>query len=154
MKLAEIGVLPAEAVLRHLEFPNVEELSRKARDERLEQHQMDLEVAGRNQGGQQQEQPQRGVTASGVDMIALADKENMQMMNGENLPPTEGATPEHTQTHVDFVSSETFQNGTQGLEGEITARTFAEHIQGETEMSGQALQGQQMPGQQVQGMPQ
>lgn len=119
MKLGEMGVLPAEEILRQFEFPNVEELSAKARDQRMEQSQVDLAIAGHAQG-QQGQQPQ------GPDMQALADKENMTMAQGQQLPPTEGADIVHTQAHTDFVQSDTFKS----LPDEIK-QVFADHIQGE-----------------------
>lgn len=36
---------------------------------------------------------------------SLADQENIQMMNGKQLPPTPGATPAHTQRHIEFMRS-------------------------------------------------
>lgn len=141
LELAQLGVLPAEEVLRQFEFPNVEELSARAREQRLEQHQLDAEVAGREQGMEQGAPQEEGMGPGGIDMIALADKENMAMMNGEQLPPTEGATPEHTQAHVDFVSSNTFQSEAD----EQIAQIFAQHIQGESQMGGGAPQGGMMP---------
>ena len=118
-ELAGLGIIPAEEVLRQLEFPNVEELSAKARDQRLEQGQMDLAIAGHaGGGGQPQEQ--------GVDMVALADKENMQMAQGQPLPPTEGATPDHSQAHRDFLNSQTGQQ----LPDEVKGLIY-EHYQGE-----------------------
>ena len=139
MKLAEMGVLPAEEVLRQFEFPNVEELSAKARDQRMEQSQMDLAIAGHagGQGGQQQPQ--------GPDMAALADKENMAMAQGEAVPSTEGADITHTQAHTDFMQSDTFKS----LPDEIK-QIFADHVQGElgAHMGGQSQVSappQQMP---------
>ena len=104
MKLAEIGVLPAEEVLRYLEFPNVEELSAKAKEERLEQHEMDLAVAGHAEGQGGQPQPE------GPDMVALAEEESTNMLNGQPIPPTEGATPDHSQVHRDIINSRTFKS--------------------------------------------
>ena len=132
MKLAEMGVLPAEEVLRQFEFPNVEELSQKARDQRLEQGQMDLAIAGHaeGQGGQQ---PQ------GPDMAGMADKENMTMAQGQPLPPTEGADITHTQAHIDFTKTDMFRT----LPEEVK-QIFATHIQGElgAHMGGQSEQMQ------------
>ena len=134
MKLAEMGILPAEEVLRQFEFPNVEELSKKARDQRLEQSQMDLAIAGHaeGQGGQQAQQPQ------GPDMQAMADKENMEMAQGNPLPPTEGADIVHTQSHIDFTKTDMFKQ----LPPEIQ-QIFADHIQGElgAHMGGQSEGG-------------
>ena len=134
MKLAEMGILPAEEVLRQFEFPNVEELSKKARDQRLEQSQMDLAIAGHaeGQGGQQAQQPQ------GPDMQAMADKENMEMAQGNPLPPTEGADIVHTQSHIDFTKTDMFKQ----LPPEIQ-QMFADHIQGElgAHMGGQSEGG-------------
>jgi hypothetical protein len=128
MKLAEMGVLPAEEVLRQFEFPNVEELSQKAKDQRMEQSQVDLAIAGHAQG-QGNQQPQ------GPDMVAMADKENMAMAQGQQLPPTEGADMVHTQAHTDFVQSDTFKQ----LPNEIK-QIFVDHIQGEmnAHMGGQS----------------
>ena len=123
LKLAEMGVLPAEEVLRQFEFPNVEDLSAKARDQRLEQGQMDLAIAGHAQGAQGGQQPQQ---PQGPDMQKLADQEDMQMMQGQPLPPTEGADITHTQAHIDFVKTQTFQGATEQIK-----QIFQAHIQGE-----------------------
>jgi len=40
------------------------------------------------------------------DMIKLAELENEEMVKGNPVPPTEGATPEHTQTHIKFAEQE------------------------------------------------
>lgn len=117
MELVAAGVLPAEEVLRQLEFPNVEELSRKAREQRLEQHQLDAEIAGRTQGAQGQN-----------EMVEMADKDMMDILNGADVPPTEGATPEHVQAERDFTQSNTFTQAPQELQQLILA-----HIQGEEE---------------------
>lgn len=123
LKLAELGVLPADEILRQFEFPNIEDLSNRAREERLEQHVLQAEIAGRNQGGAEG-QPQQG----GIDMMKLADKENTEMANGNPLPPTEGSTLEHSQGHRDFIQSETFQQ----LPPEIQ-QAFVAHYQGEVQ---------------------
>ena len=100
VELAGMGILPGEEVLRQFEFPNVEELSAKARDQRLEQGQMDLAIAGHAEGEGGEE---------GVDMVALAEQESMDMLNGQSVPPTEGATPDHSQVHRDIINSRTFK---------------------------------------------
>lgn len=142
MKLGEMGVLPAEEILRQFEFPNVEELSAKARDQRMEQSQMDLAIAGHAGGGQGGQQPQ------GPDMAGMADKENMAMAQGQVLPSTEGADIVHTQSHIDFTKTDMFKS----LPNE-TKQIFADHIQGElgAHMGGQSegmappQQAQQIP---------
>ena len=128
-KLGETGVIPAEEVLRQFEFPNIEELSKKAREERLEQSAIDAEIAGRNQQGGQG--GQAGGQAGGIDMAALADKENTQMMNGEPLPPTEGADMIHHQAHRDFVQTNTFAQAQDEIK-----QIIIQHIQGEAQMLG------------------
>ena len=125
LKLGEAGVIPAEEIMRQFEFPNIEELSEKAREQRLEQHALDAEVAGRNQQGG------TGGQAGGMDMAALADKENTQMMNGQPLPPTEGADLIHHQAHMDFVQTNTFAQ----VPDEIK-QIIIQHIQGEAQMLG------------------
>jgi len=113
MELARLGGLPWEEVLRQFEFPNVEDLSRRAREQRLEQHALDAEIAGRTG-------PSVGVgTTVENDMVRLADEENTRMMNGEDIPPTEGATPEHTQAHIDFSNSATFQEASEDIKAMI-----------------------------------
>lgn len=131
-ELAQMGILPAEEVLRQFEFPNVEELSEKARAQRLEQGQMDLAIAGHAQGQGAQGGEQE---AGGIDMQGLADKENMAMMNGEQLPPTEGADMTHTQTHVDFMKSQMFSQ----VDPQIQ-QIFQMHVQGEAQAQGVASQ--------------
>ncbi len=139
MKLAEIGVIPAEEVLRQMEFPNVEDLSRKARDERLEQHQMDAEIAGRNpQGGAPAPTgpTPRGPSGQAGSQpnkdVAYADKENVQMMNGNALPPTEGASIDHTQSHLDFMNSKTFMQEAD----ENIKKIFTDHVVPEAQANG------------------
>jgi hypothetical protein len=107
LELAQAGILPAEEVLRQFEFPNVEELSAKARDQRMEQSQMDLAIAGHAEGAQGAQGAQGG--EQGVDMVALAEKESVEMLNGNQIPPTEGATPDHSQVHRDIINSRTFK---------------------------------------------
>ena len=123
-ELVQLGVIPSEEVLRHLEVPNIEEISAKAREERLEQHQLDAEIAGRNQGQEKQDK-------QSADMKSLADKETMAMANGEQLPPTEGATIEHTQAHLDFMKTETFA----GLSPQ-SQQYIQQHVQGEAQING------------------
>jgi hypothetical protein len=129
MKLAELGVLPAEEILRQFEFPNVEYLSEKAKDQRMEQSQVDLAIAGHAQGqqGQGQAQPQGNLP----DMQSLADQENMKMAQGNPVGPTEGADLVHTQTHSDFTRTKMFV----GLPDAVK-QIFATHIQGEMQMHG------------------
>jgi hypothetical protein len=133
MKLAEMGILPAEEVLRQFEFPNVEELSSKARDQRMEETDDQIAVAGHAEG-QQGQQPQ------GPDTQAIADKENMSMSQGQPVPPTEGADIVHTQAHIDFTKTDMFRQLPEQVK-----QMFATHIQGELQahMGGQSEQQQQ-----------
>jgi len=123
MKLGEMGVLPAEEILKQFEFPNIEELSEKARAQRMEQQEMDLAVAGHAEGQGQPTGPSK--------MTALADKENAEMMNGQDLPPTEGADMAHTQGHIDFTKTDMYM----GAPPEVV-QIFTEHIQGELQLHG------------------
>ena len=116
-KLAEFGVLPGDEILRQFEFPNIGELSRKATKERLEEHELKAEVAGRRGaegqpgGGQTAE---GGAAAAGGEqlnpLVALADQENMAMLNGEDIAPTEGADMNHNQAHRDFMKTDVYTN--------------------------------------------
>ena len=135
LKMAELGILPAEEVLKQFEFPNVEELSKKAKEQRMEQSEVDLAIAGHAEG-QGQQQPQ------GPDMAALADKENMQMSQGQPVPPTEGADIVHTQAHIDFTKADMFRKLPEQVK-----QMFADHIQGElgAHMGGQTEQPIQQP---------
>lgn len=125
MDMAELGILDGEEVLRQFEFPNAQELSRKAQEQRLEQGKLDLAVAGR--GGESQA-PDKG---GSENMIALADKENAAMMNGEQLPPTEGADIVHTQGHTDFMKTEMFSSAPPEVQQYVAA-----HVQGEMKFHG------------------
>lgn len=129
LKLAEGGILPAEEVLKQFEFPNVEELSAKAREQRLEQGQMDLAIAGHAGGNAQGGAPQNGTDPQA--MIQIADKENMAMMQGQVLPPTEGADITHTQAHADFMRSKMFTS----LPMEVQ-QVFSNHVNGELQAHG------------------
>jgi hypothetical protein len=133
MKLAELGVIPADEVLRQMEFPNINELSEKARSERLEKFKMEAEIAGRNQnGGQGQSQG-----GQSNQMVSLADKENTQMMNGQQLPSTEGADMSHTQAHLDFIKTQTFTSAQPEIQ-----QIIAQHSQGELQAQGLLQNGQ------------
>jgi hypothetical protein len=134
LKMAELKIIPAEEILRQFEFPNVEELSAKAREERLEQSKIDAEIAGRNQGNGQPQGGGQNQATGGIDTKKLADKENMQMMNGENIPPTEGADINHTQAHVDFIKSQMLQEA--ATQNPQIAQVFKQHIQGELQAQG------------------
>jgi len=94
----------------------------------LEQHALDAEIAGRNQQGGAGGQ---AGGAGGIDMAALADKENTQMMNGEPLPPTEGADMVHLQAHMDFARTNTFAQAPDEIK-----QIIAQHIQGEMQTLG------------------
>jgi hypothetical protein len=124
LKLGELGIIPAEEILRQMEFANIEDLSAKAKEQRLEKNALDAEVAGRNQGGQPQENP-------GADMQAMADQENTQMINGEQLPPTEGADMNHSQAHIDFMKTQMFQSVPPN-----TQAIVQNHVKGELQMQG------------------
>ena len=131
LKMAELGLIPAEEVLKQFEFANVEELSAKARDQRMEKQQMDAQIAGRtgSTGGSSQ--------GGNSDLVTLADKENMGMMQGQQIPPTEGADAAHTQAHVDFMRTAYFSK-----EADDTRRMiFKEHVQGELQMHMGATSG-------------
>jgi len=137
--LATQGFIPREEVLRQFEFPNVADLSEKARVERNESDAMKANIAGR---GKQQGQLQAPTKPEGQTdpMIEMADEENTLMMNGQQLPPTEGATPEHTQAHIDFVQSQYFtQSGNDGI-----AQIFIAHIKGEQQLQGATPTGNGM----------
>jgi hypothetical protein len=123
MEMAQMGILPKDEVLRQFEFANIQELSAKAKSERLEEHQLKAEIAGR-----------RGETGMGGQTppnIDLADQENARMMSGEQIPPTPGATPEHTQAHVDFMSSPDAQSSQQAM------ALIQAHASGEAQQQGQ-----------------
>lgn len=128
-ELASLGILPAEEVLRQFEFPNVEELAQKAREQRLEQGQMDLAIAGH--AGNTEQPQQTDSKTSGVDMAQLADKESMAMMQGQQVPPTEGADMTHTQAHIDFMKSQMF-----GEASPQVKQLFQQHISGELQNQG------------------
>lgn len=78
-----------------------------------------------------------------VQDLTTADRENEQMFNGEQLPPTPNASIPHTQRHIDFMRrAET---------GPDVDRLLDEHIKGEI-MAHQGGQGAQ-PGMSGQEMP-
>lgn len=133
-ELADRKIIPGDEVLRQLEFPNIESLSQKAQEERLEEHKMDAEIAGRNQETEQVAPPVNTKADSESRQVALADKENLEMLQGVEVPPTEGIGLEHTQAHVDFSQSQDFQQ--QSMENPALKQIMQAHIQGELEMQG------------------
>lgn len=134
LKLAEHKALPTDEVLRQFEFPNINELSRKAREERLEEHELKADIAGRRgmQGGQGQPQPQTN------ELVILADQENMRMMNGEALPPTEGADMAHNQAHRDFLKTDIYKSAPAKIR-DLVRR----HADGELKYIGFGMWGEQ-----------
>lgn len=135
-ELMDRKVIPGEEVLRQFEFPNIEDLSEKAREQRLEEHKMDAEIAGRNQ--EQQQPPQAAPVDQKADKmnkeVRLADQENLQMIQGEIVPPTQGVGLEHTQAHVDFSQTEDFLN--ESAMNPALKQALQEHIQGELQLQG------------------
>jgi len=127
LDLAKLQYLPAEEVLRQYEFPNIDELSRKAREQRLESHELEAEIAGRRGGGEGG-QPAQAPTD---EMVRLADQENMQMMNGEILPPTEGADMTHTQGHIDFMKTDVYKSAPTKAKDAVRS-----HAEGEIQYNG------------------
>lgn len=131
-RLAELKVIPGDELLRQFEFPNVEDLSAKARDERLEQHKLDAEIAGRNQ--MQQQQPVPPEAEKETQELALADKENLEMVQGQQIPPTQGVGLEHTQAHADFAQTQDFKN--EAAKNPALIQIMQAHIQGELQLQG------------------
>ena len=89
---------------------------------------MEEQTQPQGQPGIPQGAPQQG----GEDLVALAEQENQRMLQGEELPPTEGATPEHTQVHAQMQDNP----------------IIAKHMDGEMdamEGQGQAPQAMQAP---------
>lgn len=121
LELKSVGIIPADEVLRQLEFPNIEEMSKKAKEERLEEAEMKADIAGRR-GAQGAPGAPGGMPAPDV---ALADEENARMMQGEQLPPTPNASSEHSQAHVDFLRSPDAKG--QGMQ------IIEQHVRGELE---------------------
>jgi hypothetical protein len=71
------------------------------------------------------------VENDGVDMILLANMENDYMAAGQPLPPTPGATPEHTQIHLNKAQSAEYQSYP-----EVVQLGMEAHIKGEGEAMG------------------
>ena len=79
------------------------------------------------------------------EAIALAQEENNLMMQGQEVPPTGYATPEHTLEHVSFMHDEPFQSQ---ADKNIT-QLFTNHVMGEITLQqqrGSAEQGAQPNG--------
>lgn len=124
LKLAEYKAIPSDEILRQFEFANIEELSRKAKEERLEEHEMDAEIAGRrDQAGAQAQQPAQ---PEADPLIELADKENMEMLNGKTIAPTEGADLSHNQAHRDFMKTGLFTSAESVIRDNVSRHTEGE----------------------------
>lgn len=118
----ELGMLSSADALKYMEFPNADYLSERARSERLEKDQMQLAIAGHAQDQKAQDAQQKN-----DPMVKLADQEDLQMMHGEAVPPTQNPSQAHTQAHIDFYTSELFQSqATPEAKQNLQA-----HIQGE-----------------------
>ena len=133
--LAELKIIPGDEVLRQYEFPNVEDLSARAKEERLEEHKLNAEIAGRNQASKTENQPPPAPEkVKQTKEIGLADQENLQMIQGEPVPPTQGVGLEHTQAHVDFSQTQDFLN--ESATNPQLKQIMQQHIQGEMELQG------------------
>jgi len=75
---------------------------------------------------------------------AMAEQENQKMMNGQQLPPTPGATQAHTQRHVEFMrSSESDQEVDRLLKSHIEGELAA--LQNEAQGGSPSQQGGEAP---------
>lgn len=133
-ELAERKIIPSDEVLRQFEFPNIEDLSEKARKERLETHEMDAEIAGRNQEMKQQPAPVDKKADKMNKQVKLADEENLQMIQGIEIPPTQGVGLEHTQAHIDFSQTQDFIAESEA--NPQLKQILQAHIQGEMQLQG------------------
>ena len=65
-----------------------------------------------------------------------AEKENQQLMAGEQVPPFEGATKEHIDKHAEFIKGSEFTQ----LEDVEVKQNFQTHIQAELDILKQQTQ--------------
>ena len=121
-ELADRNIIPREEVLRELEFANIASLSEKARAQGMEEYEAKADIAGRRG---QQAQAMAGEQEMSAGDEDLADQENVAMMNGDMLPPTQGASMEHTMAHIDFMEAPEAQSSPEGLQ------IISEHANGE-----------------------
>lgn len=133
-EMADRKIIPTDEVLRQFEFPNIEDLSEKARKERLETHEMDAEIAGRNQAAKTAPAPADPKAEKANKQLKLADEENLQMIQGVPVPPTQGVGLEHTQAHIDFSQSQDFM--AESSANPLLKQNLQAHVQGEMELQG------------------
>jgi hypothetical protein len=69
------------------------------------------------------------------DPIIKAKKENKDLLNGEKVPPFNGATPEHLQEHQKFAEKPEFKKA-----DEVVMTNFMNHVQAEIEIVRQNAQ--------------
>lgn len=133
LKLNEQGIVDTETVLRNLDIPNVDVVAQKAREERLEEHELKAEIAGRRGEGVAPT-PQAGLPVQAMGGMApdvqLADEENVRMMNGEVLPPTPNASVQHSQAHLDWAQSPDAQQNPR------VVQVVLQHARGELQAQG------------------
>lgn len=79
-----------------------------------------------------------------VMLVQLATQENKMMMQGQQVPPTPYSSASHTQVHVEFTSSPSFQQ-LPGTDPRI--QIFTNHIVGELTAQSQRESGQPGAGQ-------
>lgn len=72
-----------------------------------------------------------------LNSMTQADIENRSLVNGESVPPYQGATPQHIAVHQDFFQTQQFLQ----LPPEIR-RNAAEHLRGEVEIVKSGMQEQ------------
>jgi hypothetical protein len=166
-KLLEQKVIGPEAYLKGIEFGNIDEVVQEATKAKfndamlsnIEKNGLRGPVQGAPEmpmaGGAPTGQPAGQMPPQGAQgqvggqapqppnpedpnfWPALAEYENYQMLNGQNLPPTKNATKEHTAIHIAFSQSDDAQTNEQLL------AMLLEHIKGEEKMSGMPTKGKQ-----------
>lgn len=76
-------------------------------------------------------------------MIRMAQRENEGLMDGDELPGTPYATPEHTMAHIEFMKSDEFkQNATPNIIQNFTNHVYFEYGAQELRTEGLKMQGQ------------
>jgi len=140
-KLLEQGIIDPQTYLEHLEFGNIKDIMQRRDQEQFNQAMMEGVKQGRYQPGQgvvPPEQPQGNAdqTPQGQDdWFKLAEDENMAMMNGEDIPGTEGAPKKHTIIHIQYSQSEEAQQ-----DDDLLTRLL-QHIKEEETMQGAPTAG-------------
>ena len=124
-------VIGADAVLAGMDFPDLRNVIDNAKRAQIDQA-MIANIQSNGIPGSNPMQPPmpQGMPQSPDDWVKLAQDEDSAILQGNPIPPTEGATREHTAQHIADSQTPEFQQNGKALE------ILLAHVKGEEQQQG------------------